>query len=38
MSVDWNSPLWGTPGHNVHESETGSQVADRHDATSGGEH
>ena len=36
MSVDWDSPTWGTAGHNV--SETGSEVPDRHDATSGGEH
>lgn len=34
MSVDWSSPTWGQPGHNVHESETGSHVDDRH--TDGG--
>lgn len=24
MAVEWGSATWGKPGHNVHESETGS--------------
>lgn len=28
--VDWNSEHWGEAGHNVHVSETGSWVSDRH--------
>lgn len=24
MAVEWGSKDWGKPGHNVHESETGS--------------
>jgi hypothetical protein len=38
MSVQWDSPLWGKPGHNVHIAEDGSFVPDRHDITSNGEH
>lgn len=28
--VDWDSPNWGKPGHNVHES---SAVGDEHNAS-----
>jgi hypothetical protein len=24
--IDWDSPTWGQPGHNVHASETGSEL------------
>jgi hypothetical protein len=37
-AVDWDSPTWGRPGHNVHVASNGSDVPDRHDSTSGGEH
>lgn len=30
MSIDWDSADWGKPGVNVHESDTGSDVDDRH--------
>ena len=28
--VNWDSPLWGIEGHNVHESETGSWIPGAH--------
>jgi hypothetical protein len=28
--IDWDSPTWGREGHNVHESDTGTWVPDRH--------
>ena len=28
--VDWDSPNWGKPGHNVHES---SAIGDAHDVS-----
>lgn len=24
--IDWNSPTWGQPGHNTHESSTASDL------------
>lgn len=36
--VNWDSPTWGVAGGNVHVAANGSDVPDRHDATSGGEH
>jgi len=24
MTIDWDSTTWGQPGHNTHESSTGS--------------
>lgn len=33
--IAWDSPTWGEEGHNVHESETGSWVQDKHSRTSG---
>lgn len=31
MTVDWDSPTWGKPGHNVHIADNGSAVDDRHE-------
>lgn len=28
--IDWNSPSWGKAGENVHLSENGSDVPDKH--------
>ena len=28
--ISWDSPLWGQEGFNVHLSENGSDVPDRH--------
>lgn len=32
-AVDWDSPHWGKPGHNVHTSDAGSDVPDKHTAS-----
>ena len=32
--IDWDSPSWGHAGMNVHLSENGSDVPDRHNQTS----
>lgn len=29
-AIDWDSPTWGKPGHNVHIAANGSDVDDRH--------
>lgn len=29
-AVEWGSPNWGKPGHNVHVAENGSHVPDAH--------
>lgn len=31
--IDWASPTWGKPGHNVHAASNGSDVPDRHTTT-----
>lgn len=28
--IDWQSPTWGKPGHNVHEDSHGSWVPSAH--------
>jgi hypothetical protein len=33
--IDWDAPTWGQDGQNVHYSDTGTWVPDRHNQTSG---
>lgn len=32
--IDWDSPMWGVQGHNVHEASDGSWVPDKHEGAS----
>lgn len=35
--VDWSSPLWGKPGHNVHYAADGSYVVNKKHEDDGGD-